>query len=494
VRCVAFAELEDEVRRACRADATWRPPPQVDYLRDYLCRGLRTQTLLIEENHVDRHYLEEYGGYYSTKLRPPLPRTVRIHFFEKAFGATDLDAWIEEARTAGRVTLLEEHLGPQYIGFSTIRPIPDAPIGRTVLRPYDGKPSRCYRPAAVDTRVHLLGATLSVRGLPFQQQEQAVGACATTALWCALASAARATGQRAPTPFSITVAAKRHFIEGRTFPAIEGLAVSHLSAAIREAGFSPYRIRPGADPQSFLLSVKTYVASGIPAILVVAHDKLDDGHAMTVCGFREDDLDYPAPDLGVTIGPITLKSRGLTRLYIHDDREGPYVRMAIAIDADSVKVARVPYGTSSVQPPLESVWYALFPLYPKLRLTARELVTIAAQEGSFVRFALGERAAECRVETYFRLNGDYLSELYGLEIDAARLARFVKAARFSRYVGVIRYLVGDALIADLVVDTTDIARAHPSGAEILAVLPFAPDLRLRLDEYAARSFPHALVL
>ncbi len=98
---------------------------------------------------------------------------------------------------------IQGDLDDAYIGFMTVRPIPSAPIGRTILRPYKDKPTRSYIPSEGGHPVHILGFELQARELPFQQQEQAVGACATTALWSAMSRVVRADGGRAPTPYSV---------------------------------------------------------------------------------------------------------------------------------------------------------------------------------------------------------------------------------------------------------------------------------------------------
>jgi hypothetical protein len=117
--------------------------------------------------------------------------------------------------------------------------------------------------------VHLLGLELRARGLPFQQQEQPVGACATTALWSALSRVVRADGGRAPTPHSVTQAATRHYLEDRALPAVSGLELAQLTAAIRELGYSPYVLKPRSEYATFVLSLKCYLRSEIPAVLVL---------------------------------------------------------------------------------------------------------------------------------------------------------------------------------------------------------------------------------
>ena len=66
---------------------------------------------------------------------------------------------------------------------------------------------------------HLAGFELRVRGLAFQQQDQGVSACATTALWSAIHGVAPKEGLSIPTPADITEAASRYLlVGGRSLP------------------------------------------------------------------------------------------------------------------------------------------------------------------------------------------------------------------------------------------------------------------------------------
>jgi hypothetical protein len=51
-----------------------------------------------------------------------------------------------------------------YLAFSVIRPLPAAPIGRTVLRTYRGVQERCFALASIKHRVHLAGLTIELEG------------------------------------------------------------------------------------------------------------------------------------------------------------------------------------------------------------------------------------------------------------------------------------------------------------------------------------------
>ena len=51
----------------------------VRYLASYLKNPeVHAKTLVIETPYVDRHYLEEYKGYYATSLRQPEAHPTRI--------------------------------------------------------------------------------------------------------------------------------------------------------------------------------------------------------------------------------------------------------------------------------------------------------------------------------------------------------------------------------------------------------------------------------
>jgi hypothetical protein len=62
-----------------------------------------------------------------------------------------------------------------YLGFVCVRPLDTVPIGRTVLRRLKNREIWATGPYPV----HLGNLLLEVDGLAFQQQDVAVGACAT---------------------------------------------------------------------------------------------------------------------------------------------------------------------------------------------------------------------------------------------------------------------------------------------------------------------------
>src|SRR5690606_35538164 len=102
-----------------------------------------------------------------------------------------------------------------------------------------------------------------------------------------------------------------------------GLELGQLANAIREFGFAPYTVKVNDHPQMFLWTLKVYLNSGVPAILLVGMGR--EMHAITVAGYRE------GPNL-IEIGetpPRVHRFGSLARIYAHDDRIGPYSKMSL---------------------------------------------------------------------------------------------------------------------------------------------------------------------
>lgn len=239
LRCEPFGKLVDCVRDAsCTPSGSAALPcDQVRYLVSYLGHPeISAKTILVEDPYVDRHWLEEYSGYYATLLDPPRPKATRLHFFDEPWTLDEFKGHLAVAIEGGG----ENQISGHYLGFAVIRPLPAAPLGRTVLRTYRGVSERCFAPAAITHRVHLAGLTIELEGLPFQQQDQGVAACATTAVWSALTKVIRTDGGRAPTPFSVTVAATDHRVQARAFPALAGLDLDQMATAIHAFGYQPH--------------------------------------------------------------------------------------------------------------------------------------------------------------------------------------------------------------------------------------------------------------
>lgn len=487
-RAIKFSASALEREIAAAAEAKWRDvPAQVRYLAAYLADSkAKAKTMLVESPYVDRHYLQEYIGFYGTQLRPPRSNTTRIHFWRRSFDDAGWKALLHQAaaedvaRASGAATSasIEKELERDYLGYIVVRPVAACPIGRTVLRTYREQPSRCYAPAATTHDVHLQGLTLRLSALPFQQQDQGLGACATTALWSSLARAMRADGGRAVTPLDVARAAAG--TTGQLIAAPNGLDLERMLRTIRSLGYVPHVLSP-TDHAMFFLALKAYVRAGIAVVLRLRVEPEGEVHAVAVAGIRESDDERQAEDLVIEVGTNQVRSTGLTRLYLHDDRLGPYARFVIQwpTPAELKKAAKGNWspplrlrfdpqknGFDEYKSPLR-VMDAIVPLYPKVRTSAEGLIAYAGDYLPIVRRLAGEQRDQLRLEPFMSLGGQYLAKLAEVLRDPARLASIRGQALFSRYVGVARFYLPDGWLCDLVVDTTDVKRVRGDGAPLL---------------------------
>lgn len=478
--------LTDAVAKA--AGATWREAPaQVRYLAAYLAdKEVAARTILVEKPYVDRHYLQEYLGFYATKLQPPGRNATRLHFWRCAFDDAGWNALLargatEDIEAVEAVDRIERELDRDYLGYVVVRPVAACPIGRTVLATYGGYTSRCYAPATTTHEVHLQGFTLHVNALPFQQQDQGLGACATTALWSSLARATRADGGRAATPLDVARAAAD--ASAQLVAAPEGLDLESMKRTFRALGYVPHVFAP-TEPDVFLVALKAYVRAGIAVVLRVRVEPDGEVHAVAVAGMRESDDLIAAPHLVVTARGHRMTSAGLTRLYLHDDRLGPYARFVFVPPSDDevcearaegyapplrVRFEPQKRGFTEYENPLR-VEMAVVPVYPKVRTSAESLIAYAGDYLPIVRQVAGPHRDELRVEPRFMLGGDYLATLGEVLRDPVRLAKIRRAAMLSRYVGLIRFSITDGWLCDLVVDTTDVRRDGAGAAPILVAV------------------------
>ena len=297
------------------------PPQQTNYLQVYLSE-VGCQTLVVEHHYIDRVFMHDGVVYYARSLRSYPNFTKRVHFFGQAF---ELDCWKEMIVQAagGKHAEIQETLQKQYLGFSIIRPLPGAPVGRTLL------PARSPR-APVDTEssfstirrhhVHLAGFTLHACGVPFQTQDQGVSACATTALWSALDCVAAKEEITISSPASITESATKYPLqEGRPFPT-EGLTVRQICEATRAAGFSPLVTKSKSVAED-AIQISGYAQSGFaPVLALLPIDGERAGHAVCCVGIRKEET---SPQTNPALN-FREASSGLSGLYVHDDRLGPY--------------------------------------------------------------------------------------------------------------------------------------------------------------------------
>ncbi len=104
---------------------------QLTYLHDYLkSPELNAKTILLENEYIDRHYLEDYAEYYVRCFSSHPRKCARVHFFSEKF---DEDSFLN-AITQNDESFLG-NIQKKYLGFLVIRPIPHTFLAKVCLKP-----------------------------------------------------------------------------------------------------------------------------------------------------------------------------------------------------------------------------------------------------------------------------------------------------------------------------------------------------------------------
>jgi hypothetical protein len=452
--------------------------PQKQYLIQYLA-DLDVGSTVVEPSYFDKDYLDEFSVYYSRSSQCYVNICRRVHFFSGEPVSR------EQVRLAasGDLNALES-LQDRYCGFIVLRPIPIAPLGRTVLKLYPDRtpgqprittPSRRYK-------ANITGIELSVDGLAWQQQDTGVAACATVSLWTMLHSSAYDEHHSIPTTAQITQSAQS--FGRRPFPST-GLTLEQILEAIHKQNLNPIAVSGDslANPpipalgrlfskDRFANNVAAFVRSGYP-VLVVGHYEGSSGHAICIGGFRDRTPDGGAP------GSLTMADKDIDYVYIHDDNKGPNIRFKIESgeQGQAKLVSSPPEYLESEQEEAPHVFYPyslIAATHQDVRISADELYEKGFRITSFFVGIMNAIFQHNNIElpqyTFsprFILLRDYFSKelgttLSGDVLGAVRLALQEKVPPMSLHLGVVRLGAnGDSLLMDLLYDTTDSGRNIP---------------------------------
>jgi hypothetical protein len=214
---------------------------QGKYISDYL-REIGAKTFIFEENYIDKDYLIDYSKFYSRSFGPIKKCTNRLHFFSNSFSDADFNHILLDYNKEASNNFISS-----YLGFVVVKPIKDPEgndlIGRTALKTYPevvnkrrSKHNLRFH-ITVPNRVSLFGIPLKVESLPFQVQDNAVGACATNACWTAIHPLNELFGTQKLSPYEVTeMSVSFPTLEERNFPNAEGLGLLQMKGYFNRNG------------------------------------------------------------------------------------------------------------------------------------------------------------------------------------------------------------------------------------------------------------------
>ena len=467
---------------------------QTTYLRRYL-EDLDAATIVAEPYYFDRDYLAELAAFYSLSARGYPNVCRRLHFFSERFARREVE------RAQANDDAAVRRLRSSYLGFIVVRPIPASPLGRTVLRWYRDREAatapRITTPSR-DYDCYLGGLKLTVQGLAWQQQDSAVGTCATVALWSMLHSSALAGYHALPTTAQVTQAAHRTAGGGRRVFPNAGLDVEQLCEAIKEFGLSPVVVpgdcaRDGGHAFSrerFAASCTAMLRSGFPVLLLGELDGT--AHATCAVGFRS-----TTPPIAPQ-GKVVHHDADVPFIYIHDDNLGPSVRFAVASNAAGIASLSpaAPPRVAGTQTPDPTLAYPAFvPSHlvvavPQELRTSPDALHVAGLEiaskvstvfqafqGSLPGLSMTTRFAPLR--DYVGRELEQVLRAAPAVLGRARLALIEQVPPMSRHLGIVRIGGGARLLFDVLFDTTDSDAHLPIFAYVVfraEALPFVEAL------------------
>lgn len=336
---------------------------QVKYINKYLEYLSKEEDLFIiyENEYIDKNYMDDFSCYYVNCFSQYRKTTSRIHFFKykknnvcenyktnKDFDIL-LNSYLEKELSNSLNGIASIINDDNYLGFIVIRPIPKTFLAKVCLKPFhlesNNKLEKFYLLKNYD--VSLFGISLSIQSIAFQEQDKVLSACATTSLWSFFHAHNNTCLKNIPSSSEIT---KNAYTEinghSREFPN-NGLTTQMICRSLRTQNFSPeyFEFKKediSLNKQRLQEYIYAYCSSDMPLILgVTVKDSLNSGNSKLfskISRYLNKSKNNDTKGLhAVTVLGYALKnssssnliSHNLEKIYVHDDRYGPFIRMIL---------------------------------------------------------------------------------------------------------------------------------------------------------------------
>lgn len=471
-------QLEALLTRYPEMAATIRSKLHLEYFAGYF-GDLGAKLIVVERRYVDRDFLEDYAAYYVRCFDDYHRYCNRLHFFHCDIAEDRVRRVLQGEGDAATVDALRA----SYLGFVVAKPLPTTVVGRTCLVTYAPEGRRCF-PNTRDYDAHLFGIDLAIRNtLAFQEQDNVVAACATSALWSVFQGTGKLFQHPIPSPVEITKAAAERLPSSTRLLPNRGLNLEMMAHAIRSVGLEPFLINgaaTAADHYTLKGAAYAYLQGHIPMILGITlidttHTpaKWMGMHAVALTGFSLGNVAIqPYGSTG-----FRLRASRIDKFYVHDDQVGPFARMIF----DGAKFAYRSQAGHDVGPTISvsTSWRGdngvigsgralseklLIPLYHKIRVPFSIIHDGVLQFDSFVSKLLqaGPEPLPENLEWDIFLT-TVIDVKKGLRENQAlppsRKATLLTQP-FPRFIWCATALAGDKKVFDLLFDATDIEQGR----------------------------------
>jgi hypothetical protein len=360
-----------------------------DYFAEYL-HHIDVKTVIIEFDYRDKQYIEDHSNYYSRSFRHYSRRCLRLHFFSASFEKDEFDELLKHFNLHVNDPKGENHqkIYDSYRGFTTFKPLPFTIFGKTCLATYEKEKSNPKGQRYFDTvreyEIHLFGITYKINSVAYQEQDNQIFVCATTALWVAFQCTSYLFDHKIPTPYEITRQAT-----GRNTVGNEGLSNKEMVKAISEQKLHSITVKSNTTSHAKAI-LYAYLKGQIPVIMgvkVVSSKKNDedvDRHAITILGF--DLIDKKATAFirdgnnNTKRKDLYLKSSLIEKIYAHDDQTGAFTRMKFDKNEKEVSFSFKDFKKGDVY----KMELMIFPLYHKIRIPFKKILEVIDEFNTYV--------------------------------------------------------------------------------------------------------------
>jgi hypothetical protein len=455
------------------------------YLDSYFTH-LKVKTIVVERRYVDRDYLEDFAAYYVRCFHDYDRHCARLHFFTQSFDESAFTSYV--AGTAGEAE--SDAFKKAYCGFVVIKPLPLTVFGRTCLTTYPESSPRKFPlrvfPVTREYHANLFGIPLTIPAtLPFQEQDNVIAACATSALWSALQATAREFQHQFLTPIDVTRAAVAFLpADSRMIPNRNGLSTSMMAEAVRTVDLEPSTLELRDDFVILKANLYAYLRARIPIILGVRlrdtapNAKPADDHAIAVTGYKL--TEAPADPLPESA--FRLRATRIEKIYVHDDQVGPFARMTfddarvnVELDGKHADLQSLSTSWRSADGSYDKVravpLLALIPLYHKIRIPFEDVLEHILHFHAFLRGFPREPGKPAPEDFEWDIHltqvNDFKEDLrQSTELNAATKLRWLTEP-MPRFLWRATAECNGARIIDILFDATDIHTSDGVHAVIL---------------------------
>ena len=425
----------------------------VEYILGYL-KELGALSIVVENDYVDGDYLDDHSSYYGKCFRDYNRKCRRLHFFNEELDDSKVKSLIFGTAEEGNL----ETFVAAYLGFIVARPLPDAIIGRTLLKTYCNDNGRRHYNGIRKYTANFFGIELSIESLPFQEQDTVLAACATVALWCCFHKTSELFNTTSPTPGAITRAATKLSSSSRSFPS-HGLNVEQICNAVRDVGLEPeiVQISNGVPLASLLYS---HLHLGLPVILGVEVEGVG-FHAITLNGYSLQENRHVDSEVGLNRKHFNMTGLRIKTFYAHDDQIGPFCRIysesPVTDEYPLILSGSWKAGSGTFRRLLPKV--AILPVYHKIRVTFIDIQEWIHVFNRFMSLILADQTKtewNVRLTTTNAMKADLRKNGDGNEAREQLLLE-----QHPKFIWRATLIFQKSDLVELLFDATDLARGFP---------------------------------